>query len=160
MRRVTVLLALVAALAASAASGISATAAPTPGQVVTQFKARTGTTLLLDRRSSYAGHYTALAVPPSISNRGRYGRFTIWVVTSGDDADVTDLLTDPHTGQLGVPGAASIYWEHDSTMDGTGYWLAKKRYGADIVLWWYGTTRKLDDRFTRLHRALLAIAAG
>lgn len=161
MRRVATVLALVAALAASAAgTGMSASASPTPGQVVTQFKARTGTTLLLDRRSSDTGHYTALSVPQSISNLGRYGRFTIWVVTSGDDADVADLLTDPHTGQLGTPGAASIYWEHGITMDGAGYWLAKKRYGTDIVLWWYGTTRKVDARFTRLHRALLAIATG
>jgi len=161
MWRVTALLALAAVLAAAATgAGLSAPVAATPGQVVTRFKARTGTTLVVDRRSSYAGHYTALSVPQSISNIGRYGRFTIWVVTSGDEADITDLLSDPHTGQLGTPGAASIYWEHGSTIGGADYWLAKKRYGSGIVLWWYATSRKVDARFTRLHRALVALAAG
>jgi len=160
MRRSIALVALTVTLACAAVAAASPVASPTPGQVAARFKARTGATLLVDRRSSYAGHYTALTVPQSIGNIGRYGRFTIWVVTSGDDADVTDLLSNPHTGQLGTPGAASIYWEHGSTMDGTGYWLAKKRYGTGIVLWWYGTAQKVDARFTRLHRALLAIAAG
>jgi hypothetical protein len=160
MRRFVLPVLLVGALATAAAGAALSQGPPTPGQVVTGFKARTGATLLVDRRSSYPGHYTALAVPQSISNIGRYGRFTIWVVTSGDVTDVSDLLSDPHTGQLGTPAAASIYWEHGRTVGGAEYWLAKKRYGTSIVLWWYGTSRKVDARFTRLHRALLAIAAG
>ena len=71
-----------------------------------------------------------------------------------------DLLADPHTGELGTPGPPSIYWEHGTTIGGTAYWLAKKRYGADVVLWWYGSKQKIDASFQRLHRPLTAIAAN
>ena len=152
-----VVLVLVGALAAGVA--VSATSAHTPAQVVARFKALTHTTLVVDKRSSYPGHYTALGVPQSISNIGRYGRFTIWVVTSGNEEDVHDLLANPHTGELGTPGLSSIYWEQGSTMGGTLYWLAKKRYGTDLVLWWYGSKQKIDAGFQRLHRPLTAIAA-
>lgn len=152
-----VILAAPSGLAATA--GASAPAATTPSQVVARFRVLTGTTLTVDRRSSYAGHYTALGVPQSISNIGHYGRFTVWVVTSGDDEDVSQLLANPHTGELGTPGLASIYWEHGTTIGGTPYWLAKKRYGSGIVLWWYGSERKVDATFKRLHRALTTIAA-
>ena len=127
-------------------------------RLISRFKAQTGTTLTVDRRAAYPGHYTALGVPQSVSNIGRYGHFTIWVVTSRQEEDVTSLLTNVHTGTLGTPGAASIYWEHGSTMGGTAYWLAKKRYGSNVVLWWYGSARKTDASFRRLHHALIAIA--
>ena len=93
-------------------TGVAGSAGSTPAQVVARFKALTHTTLTVDRRSSYAGHYTALGVPQSISNIGRYGRFTIFVVTSGSEEDVHSLLGDAHTGELGTPGPSAIYWEH------------------------------------------------
>jgi len=159
MRRICAALAAVVALAV-AASVMAAPARLTQAQLVSAFKERTGTRLIIDRRASYPRHYAALGVPQSISNVGRYGRFSIWVVTSAQEEDVTALLTNPHTGALGKPGPASIYWEHGTTMDGSGYWLAKKRYGANLVLWWYGSARKTDASFRTLHRALTAIVAG
>jgi hypothetical protein len=132
-----------------------------PAQLVSGFKAKTKarTTLAADRRSSYPGHYAAFTLPQSISNIGRYGRFTVWVVTSGSEEDVTQLLDDPHTAELGQPGAAAIAWEHGTTATGSDYWLAKKRYGANIVLWWYGAERRIDATFKRLHQPLLALTA-
>jgi len=152
---------VIAALLTGISAGVagSAVSAPTPGQVVARFKTLTGARLAVDRRSTYPGHYTALGVVQSIGNISRYGRFTVWVVTSGSEDDVTQLLADPHTGRLGTPGPASIYWEQGATIAGDQYWLAKKRYGSNLVIWWYGTAQKVDARFTRLHRALLAIAA-
>ena len=160
MRRVVASIAIVVALPVfSAAVSASAGSTLSPSQVVSRFKAQTGTTLAVDKRSSYPGHYAALGVPQSISNIGRYGRFTIWVVTSGDEEDVRQLLVDPHTGELGTPGPASIYWEHGTTIGGTPFWLGKKRYGSGIVLWWYGSERRVDATFKRLHRALTTVTA-
>jgi hypothetical protein len=156
--------AILAGLAAGAAASASTAASPsttmlTPAQLVARFKAKTKTVLVPDRRSSYPGHYAAFTLPQSISNIGRYGRFTIWVVTSGSAEDLVELLVDPHTGELGAPGAASIFWEHGSTLGGSEYWLAKKRYGANVVLWWYGNEHRVDAAFGRLHRPLLVITA-
>lgn len=159
MRALLAILALTLVLGgtAGAAAG-SSSAALTPSQVVARFRASTGGKLLVDRRSSYPGHYTALGVAQSISNIGRYGRFTIFVVTSGAEADVTSLLADGHTGVLGTPGPAGIYWEEGATLEGDHYWLAKKRYGANLVLWWFGAEQHVDATFKRLHKALLSMA--
>lgn len=130
--------------------------APSASQVVARFKAATGSKLLVDKRSSYVGHYTALALPASISNQGRFGRFVIYVV--GPKARVEDverLLADGHTGELGTPGSSRIYWESGRDLYGERYWLAKKQYGANIVLWWFGSERKIDRTFKRLHLPLL-----
>lgn len=154
--------AVVVALLLGAVAGgvaVSATSSPTAAQVVVRFKALTRTTLIVDKSSAYPGHYSALSLPESISNIGRYGRFTIWVVTSGSEEDVHSLLVNSHTGELGTPGPASIYWQHNTTMGGTGYWLAKKRYGSNVVLWWYGSAQKTDSSFRRLHRPLIKIVA-
>jgi len=142
------------------ASPRSSTVALTPSQVVAKFRVSTGGKLVVDRRATYPGHFTALGVVQSISNIGRYGRFTIWVVTSGSEDDVTSLLADGHTGVIGTPGPAAIYWEEGSTLQGDHYWLAKKRYGANLVLWWYGTAQHVDATFKRLHKALMAMTAG
>ena len=44
-------------------------------------------------------------------------------------------------------------------MNGSAYWLAKKRYGADVVLYWYGSKQQIEASFQRSHRPLRAIAA-
>ena len=160
MRALLATLALIVVLAGTTGSAASsAPAVLTPSQVVAKFKASTGGKLLVDRRASYPGHYTALGVVQSISNIGRYGRFTIYVVTSGAEEDVTSLLADGHTGVVGTPGPAGIYWEEGSTLQGDHYWLAKKRYGANIVLWWFGSVQHVDAAFKRLHKALLSMTA-
>jgi hypothetical protein len=130
-------------------------------QLVKRFRAATGSRLLVDKRATYAGHYTALALPGSISNQGRYGRFTLYVVGAGNRAeDVTGLLADAHTGQLGKPGPSQIYWEGGRYLSGERYWLAKKQYGANVVLWWYGSRQKIDKAFQRLHVPLKSATAG
>jgi hypothetical protein len=154
-------LAVVLAFAGAAQAGSRAPGELSASQVVARFKAATGSRLLVDKRSSYAGHYTALALAGSISNQGRYGRFTIYVVGPTSRAeDVSQLLADAHTGVLGAPGSSSIYWESGRYLSGERYWLAKKLYGANVVLWWYGTERKIDKAFKRLHLPLRRAVAS
>ncbi len=162
MRRSCTLLALLAALVALAVAVAPASGATalTASQVVARFKAATGSTLLVDKATSYPGHYTALSLSPSISNQGRYGRFTLYVVNAGALADdVEKLLADGHTGVLGTPGASHIYWESGRYLGGGTFWLAKKQYGANLVLWWYGTEKKVNLAFSRLHKPLLTKVA-
>jgi hypothetical protein len=163
MRRAQLSLALLAALVALAVAVAPASGATalTASQVIARFKAATGTTLLVDKRSSYPGHYTALSLAPSISNQARYGRFTLYVVGLSTTADdVTKLLADGHTGALGTPGASSIYWESGRYLTGGTYWLAKKQYGANLVLWWFGSKQKVDAAFSRIHKPLLTKVVG
>ncbi len=127
-------------------------------QVVARFKTATGATLRVDRRSSYAGHYSALSLPPSITNQGRYGRFTLYIVgPASTAADIEQLLADGHTGILGTPGASHIYWERGRYLTGSTYWLAKKQYGTNLVLWWFGPEQKVDVAFSRVHKSLVAV---
>jgi hypothetical protein len=163
MRRAHLSLALLAALVALAVAVAPASGATalTASQVIARFKAATNATLLVDKRSSYPGHYTALSLPPSISNQGRFGRFTLYIVGPSTTADdVTKLLADGHTGILGKPGASSIYWESGRYLTGDTYWLAKKQYGANLVLWWFGSKQKVDAAFTRIHKPLLTKVVG
>ena len=163
MRRAHLRLALLAALVALAVAVAPASGATalTASQAIARFKAATGSKLLVDARSSYPGHYTALSLSPSITNQGKYGRFTLFVVGSADvAADVERLLADGHTGVLGAPGPSNIYWESGRYLTGDTYWLAKKRYGANLVLWWYGSEKKVNAAFVRLHKPLLARVAA
>jgi hypothetical protein len=162
MRRAHLRLALLAALVAFAVAVAPASGATalTASQTVARFKAATGSKLAIDRAASYAGHYTALSLSPSISNQARYGRFLLFVVGPGDTAaDVQKLLADGHTGVLGAPGPSSIYWEKGRYLGGGSYWLAKKQYGPNLVLWWYGADKKVNAAFTRLHKPLLTRVA-
>jgi len=131
----------------------------TAAQLTTRFKQATGDKLLPNRPLSYAGHYKAYDVGvPSIARKGKYGTFTIYLVTGTDvAAEVEDLLSDAHSGALGTPGPSNIYWEAATTLSGEQYWLAKKRYGTNVVLWWTGEkpVKGIDKTFKRLHAALL-----
>jgi len=163
MRRAHLRLALLAALVvlAVAVAPASGATALTASRVVAGFKAATGSKLLANRQSSYPGHYTALSVAPSISNQGKYGSFVIYVVGPNDVAgDVRKLLADGHTGVLGTPGPSKIYWEGGRYLTGGRYWLAKKQYGANVVLWWYGFEKKTNVAFKRLHAALTTTVAA
>ena len=159
MRRAVAAVVVVVLLGALAAGvALSATSAHTPAQVVARFKALTHTTLVVDKRSSYPGHYTALGVPQSISNIGRYGRFTIWWSPPGDEEDVHDLLANPHTGELGrlafppSTGSTGRPWAAPSTR-----W---RRSGTGRTSCSGGTAPGRGRRhFQRLHRPLTAIAA-
>jgi hypothetical protein len=156
--------ALVAALALACVLPLAvAHAAPQAGitaaQLTKSFRQTTGDKLLVNRPLSYAGHYKAYDLGvPTIAKKGKYGTFTIYVVAGGDvESDVQELLADARSGELGTPGPSNIYWEPGSTVFGDQYWLAKKRYGANVVLWWTseGPTKKIDKTFKRLHAALL-----
>jgi hypothetical protein len=157
-------LGLLAATAVLGAAAAHASAPPTSQwQVTTRFKQATGEKLVVNRKTSYPGHYAALDLgAQTIYKKARYGTFTVYVVSGGDvEAEVTDLLADGHTGVLGQPGAGSIYWESGRTIYGDRFWLAKRRYGANVVLWWIGAkpVRKTDASWTRLHRALVTATA-
>ncbi len=158
MRRAHLRLALLAAFVALAVAVAPASGATalTASQAVARFKAATGSKLAVDARSSYPGHYTALSLSPSISNQAKYGRFLLFVVGPTDTVgDVRKLLADGHTGALGTPGPSSIYWESGRYLTGGAYWLAKKQYGSNLVLWWYGSEKKVNAAFSRLHKPLL-----
>ena len=156
MRRTCLSFALVVGLLAFAAVGARASSSPLTSSLVTaRFKAATGAKLVADRASSYQGHYAALGLPPSITNQARFGRFSLYVVGPATTADdVTQLLADSHTGALGTPGASQIYWEKGRYLTGGTYWLAKKQYGPNLVLWWYGTEKKGSPAFPRVHKVL------
>ena len=148
-------------LAIAAAAAPAATTAVSASQVVARFKAASGATLLVDTRSSYSGHYTALSLSPSIANQAKYGRFTLFVVGPATLAeDVRKLLADGHTGVLGAPGLSNIYWESGRYLSGGTYWLAKKQYGTNLVLWWYGAQKRVDKAFSRLHLPLSTRVVG
>ncbi len=99
--------ALVVAGSASAEGQVASTS-----QVIARFSAATGEKLRTNPRLGSPGHYIALDLgTPSISKRALYGTFTIYVVTAPDPtATATDLLADAHTGTLGAPGPAAIFW--------------------------------------------------
>jgi hypothetical protein len=160
MRRfaVVAVLALTCALPLAVAQA-GPEASITAAQLTKSFRQTTGDKLVPNRPLSYAGHYKAYDVgPQSIARKGKYGTFTIYLVTGADvEADVQELLADARSGELGKPGPSNIYWEPGSTVFGDEYWLAKKRYGTNVVLWWTseGPTKKVDKTFKRLHAALL-----
>jgi hypothetical protein len=47
-------------------------------------------------------------------------------------------------------------------MTGTAVWVAKRPYGANVVVWWTTTSpaRKTDRTWTTLHKALTAVTKG
>jgi hypothetical protein len=140
---------------ASAAAGAGATV--TVAEASKRFKAASGIALVKKASASDAGRYVALDTgAPSITKTARFGRFTLFVVTGADVAgEIGELLADTHTGAPGSPDARGIHWEAGRTLSGTRYWLAKKRYGTNLVLWWYGpAVRKTDAAFARLHGVL------
>jgi hypothetical protein len=150
-----VVLAVVAATAFAQPSATSVTAA----QLTSTFKRATGDKLVVNRKMSYPGHYKAFdAGPVSIARKAKYGQFTVYLVSGDLEAEVGDLLGDSRTGMLGTPTPGGIYWEEGTTLYGDHYWLAKKRYGANVVLWWIGSSpvKKTDASFKRLHKTLTA----
>jgi hypothetical protein len=159
VKRFVPFLALVVALSLGAAVSAAATAT-TPKQLTTSFKRTTGQKLLVNKLKSTPGSYVAYDLgTPSISSRAKWGTFTIYVVTAADAAtQVTKLLSDTHTGMLGTPTAAKIYWEQGSTLQGTPFWMAKRQYGTNVVVQWIGSqpVKKTDASWKRLHTALMA----
>ena len=152
--------ALVASIVVAGAHGASTVV--TAAQLKSAFKKGTAQKLVVDKLRSSSGKYTAFNLGVQTGTKqARYGTFTIYLVTDTDlEGQVTSLLTDPHTGQLGTPGAGGIYWEKARTMSGTEVWMAKKRYGPNVVLWWTTSlpVKKTDRTFQTLHKALLPLA--
>lgn len=162
-KRTTTVASLIATLAAAVAVG-AVHASPgdvTAAQLKAGFKKATGQKLVVDKDRSSPGEYTAFNLGvPTITKRARYGLFTIYLVTSADaQGEVENLLRNLHTGQVDPPGPGGIYWEQDSGL-GTGLvWVAKHRYGPNVVLEWSTTSeqKKTDKTFKRLHKALVAV---
>lgn len=156
-------MAAIAALVVAAFLGGGASAGPdsfvTALQAKKRFKAASGGYILQkNAKAGYAGHYVALDLGvPTISKKVKFGQFTLYLVVNRDaQADVDELLADTHTGQLGKPDRRGIHWEKGLTLDGQAYWLAKKRYGKNLVVWWYGPAVKKTDRaFNNLNAILL-----
>jgi len=155
MRRVAFAVAVLVAVMATAASAAPGTTAT---QLTTRFKQATAQKLVLNKQLTYAGHYKAYDLGvQTTAKTARWGTFTVYLVTSADvEADVTDLLSDTHTGVLGTPSAGNIYWEQGATIHGQSYWQAKRRYGQNVVVTWIGASlaKKTDASWKRLHTAL------
>ncbi len=153
--------ALVASIVVAGAHGASTVV--TAAQLKSTFKKGTAQKLVVDTLRSSSGKYTAFNLGVQTGTKqARYGTFTIYLVTNPDvEGQVASLLTDPHTGQLGTPGAGGIYWEKARTMSGAEVWMAKKRYGSNVVLWWTTSTpaKKTDVTFKNLHKALTPLMA-
>ncbi len=162
MREMRHIVYLCAMLALAALMTSTSVAAPTTtaGQLTKRFKAATGQKLVVNKQWSNAGHYTAYSggvQTPAL--KARYGTFVVYLVTAADvETEVTRLLADTHTGELGAPAAGKIYWETGSSIYGDAYWQAKRRYGQNVVLTWIGSTpaKKTDATWKRLHAALTA----
>jgi hypothetical protein len=161
-RRTAVASALATVTAIVAVGAAQATPSDvTAAQLTAGFKKATGQKLLVNRQLSSAGHYVAFDLGvPTITKRARYGIFTIYLVSSTDvQGGVDSLLRNLHTGQVDPPAPGGIYWEQDSGL-GTGLvWVAKHRYGPNVVLSWSTTSdeKKTDKTFKRLHKALQGI---
>jgi hypothetical protein len=159
MMRFAAALAVLAALSVAAAVAVAQTPANiTAAKLTASFKRSTGDKLVPNKNFSYPGHYKAYdAGVATIAKKGKYGTFTVYLVTGADvEAEVTSLLGDAHTGVLGTPGPGKIYWESGTTVYGDRFWMAKKRYGGNVVLSWIGSkpVKKTDKTFKRLHLAL------
>jgi hypothetical protein len=150
-----------AAITLAVPSGVaSSETSVTAKQLITRFKAATtpSRTLRVNKPISWAGHYDALDLVNSMSVKAQFGTFRLHLITSADlETDVTALLADGHTGALGTPDARGIYWEKGTTLQGDPVWLAKKRYGKNLVAWsWlFGASGpKADPPFNRLNQIL------
>ena len=159
MRRTVFALVLGIVVVASATAH-GATSNTTATQLTKRFKLSTGEKLVPNKLRSSAGHYKAydLGVQTAFS-KARWGTFTVYLVTGSDvEADVKTLLANTRTGALDKPSAGGIYWEPGATLYGDAYWLAKRRYGQNVVLTWIGSTpvKKTDASWKRLHTALTA----
>jgi hypothetical protein len=161
MRRFVEALAILLAFSTAVAAAQTPAPSVTTLQLQTRFKQITGDKLVPNKKSTYPGHYKAFDLGvPTIARKAKYGTFTVYLVTGADvEAEVKDLLADSHTGMLGTPGAGNIYWEYGRTIFGDAYWQAKRRYGANVVLWWIGSqpVKKTDATWKRLHTALTKI---
>jgi hypothetical protein len=157
MRHLVYVCAMIA-LAALLTSQSVASSSTTATQLTTRFKAATGQKLVANKQRSYPGHYRAYdAGAQSTAVKARFGTFVVFLITATDlESEVTDLLADSHTGQLGTPSAGKIYWEQGVSVYGDAYWQAKRRYGQNVVLTWIGPSgaRKTDATWKRLHAAL------
>ncbi len=160
-RMLTIATIALAAVALVATAAQARTTDVTPAQLKSGFKKATGQKLVVDKVRSSPGHYTAFNLGvQSFTKQSRYGTFTIYLINGADVAsEVGKLLTNPHTGQLDPPAPGGIYWENDVTIQGADVWLAKHKYGSNVVLWWTTPTptKKTDRTFKTLHKALVAV---
>jgi hypothetical protein len=119
MRHIVYLFAMFA-LAALMTTSSAAAPTTTATQLTTRFKAATGQKLVVSKQRSYAGHYKAYdGGAQTAALKARYGTFVVYLVTAADvETEVTGLLADTHTGQLGAPSAGKIYWEAGTSIYG------------------------------------------
>jgi hypothetical protein len=159
VRQIPYLVAMLA-LAAVMTTSSAASATTTASQLTKRFKVASGQKLVVNRQKSYPGHYKAYDGGLQTSAlKARLGTFTVYLVTAADaETEVTGLLADSHTGQLGARSAGAIYWEQGVSLYGDKYWLAKRRYGKNVVVNWIGSSgvKKTDATWKRLHKALTA----
>jgi hypothetical protein len=146
------------ALAAVLATSSVAAPATTASLLTTRFKAATGEKLVRNKQVSYAGRYVAYDLGVQTpAKRAKWGTFTVYLVTGADvEAEVADLLKNTRTGLPDPRSRGGIHWEAGTSIHGTAYWQAKRRYGQNVVLRWIGPSgaKKTDAAWKRIHTAL------
>jgi hypothetical protein len=158
MRRLAAISLVLLLGAATVAAAQPSAASVSALQLTKRFKLATGQKLVVNKQTSYKGHYVAYDLGvQTAAKKARWGTFTVHLVTGPDvEAEVASLLADSRTGMPGTPSAGNIYWYLGVTLHGEKYWQAKKRYGQNVVLHWIGANpvKKTDASWKRLHVAL------
>lgn len=128
----------------------------TAGKVVQRFQEEAGSPLLRVAGGDPAFQQLSFGLNPSERLLDRYGVFSIYVVDPERPEALESLLRDKGTGRALEADARGVYWERDTQ---SRTWVAYKRYGANVVLVWFGDSpdRVADDRWRRLDRLLGAV---
>jgi hypothetical protein len=164
MRRVALILLLVAFVAACGESGNEdgedQEAAPVAAQSFAQrFDEASGMPPLETAGSDPSWEQLGLGLDLSPAEQKRYGTFTIYVVDPGNLEAVSSLLADKDTGKPLEPDADGIYWDYDELAKSQ---VAQKRYGPNVVLAWWNEKRKpgTDERWEQLDQLVQQAVAG
>jgi hypothetical protein len=164
MRRVALILLLVAFVAACGESGNedgeNQEAAPVAAQAFAQrFDEASGMPPLETAGSDPSWEQLGLGLDLSPAEQKRYGTFTIYVVDPGNLEAVSSLLADKDTGKPLEPDADGIYWDYDELAKSQ---VAQKRYGPNVVLAWWNEKRKpgTDERWEQLDQLVQQAVAG
>ena len=123
------------------------------GEVVRRFDAETGLRLRRAGPEDPAWEQLGLGLDVPRKLLRRYGVFSIYVVKPGHARALVSLLSDKTTGAPLERGPGGVFWERDTQ---SGGWIAYRRYGANVVLVWFGEdeARATDDRFDRIARIM------
>jgi hypothetical protein len=125
----------------------------TPAQVRQTFKQATGRplepTAVSDPAWDQLGY--GLDMPQSLVDR--YGIFNVYVGKPGKSASLASFFKDKDTDKPLARSTDGIYWELDSQ---SKTWVAYKRYGGNVVVWFSGSKNRPASASNRLDSILMS----